>query len=86
MQLEMKDAVARFEQESGELRRMLDSTRTDNTELKHALEEKAKWIDVLEERNRASSEQCVHFEAPRSPCEKESIGFSLLSIEVPVFK
>lgn len=74
--------MARFERESAELQLILDSIRTENVELKHTLEEKSQWIDVLEERTRACTEMHVRSNAPKSPCENESIGYSLLSLEV----
>ena len=82
LQLDLNDTVARFERESAEYQLLLDSIRTENVELKHALEEKAQWIDVLEEKSRTCSELHARLNAPRSPCERESIGFSLLSMEV----
>lgn len=82
LQLDLKDTVAWFERESAEYQLLLDSIRTENAELKHSLEEKAQWIDVLEEKSRTCSEMHTRLNAPRSPCERESIGYSLLSIEV----
>lgn len=82
LQLDLNETVVRFERESAEYQLLLDSIRTENVELKHALEEKTQWIDVLEEKNRSCSELHTRFNAPRSPCERESIGFSLLSMEV----
>ena len=82
LQLDLNDTVARFERESAEYQLLLDSIRTENAELKHSLEEKAQWIDVLEEKSRTCSEMHTRLNAPRSPCERESIGYSLLSIEV----
>ncbi|XP_046458153.1 COP1-interactive protein 1-like isoform X4 [Daphnia pulex] len=81
LQLDLNDSVARFEKESAEYQLLLDSIRTENAELKHSLEEKAQWIDVLEEKSRTCSEMHARLNAPRSPCERESIGYSLLSIE-----
>ncbi len=78
----MNDALARFERESAEFQLLLDSIRTENVELKHTLEEKSQWIDVLEERTRACTEMHVRSNAPKSPSENESIGYSLLSLEV----
>lgn len=82
LQLDLNETVARFERESAQYQLLLDSIRTENVELKHALEEKAQWIDVLEEKSRSCSELHARFSAPRSPCERESIGYSLLSMEV----
>jgi hypothetical protein len=56
LQLDLKDTVAWFERESAEYQLLLDSIRTENAELKHSLEEKAQWIDVLEEKSRTCSE------------------------------
>nr|CAH0104580.1 unnamed protein product [Daphnia galeata] len=81
LQLDLNDTVARFERESAEYQLLLDSIRTENAELKHSLEEKSQWIDVLEEKSRTCSEMHTRLNAPRSPCERESIGYSLLSIE-----
>jgi hypothetical protein len=77
--------VARFEKESAEYQLLLDTSRTENAELKQSLEEKALWIDVLEEKSRTCSEMHARLNAPRFPCENESIGYSLLSIEVLFF-
>ncbi|XP_057368948.2 golgin subfamily A member 4-like isoform X2 [Daphnia carinata] len=81
LQIDLNETVARFERESAEYQLLLDSIRTENAELKHSLEEKAQWIDVLEEKSRTCSEMHARLNAPRSPCERESIGYSLLSIE-----
>jgi hypothetical protein len=78
--------VARFEKGSSEYQLLLDSSRTENAELKQLLEEKALWIDDLEEKSRTFSEMHARLNAPRFPCENESIGYnSLLSIEVLFF-
>lgn len=82
LQVDLNETVARFERESAEYQLLLDSIRTENAELKHSLDEKAQWIDVLEEKSRTCSEMHARLNAPRSPCERESIGYSLLSIEV----
>lgn len=75
--------MARFEKESAEYQLLLDSSRTENAELKQLLEEKALWIDDLEEKSRTFSEMHARLNAHRIPCENESIGYnSLLSIEV----
>ena len=61
----------------------MDSARIENVQLKHVLEEKKQWIDVLEEKNRTCHEMHTRVNMiPKSPGERESIGFSLLSIEV----
>ncbi|XP_032783508.2 early endosome antigen 1 isoform X3 [Daphnia magna] len=81
LQIDLNETVARFERESAEYQLLLDSIRTENAELKHSLEEKVQWIDVLEEKSRTCSEMHARLNAPGSPCERESIGYSLLSIE-----
>ena len=82
----MNGATTRFERESSDLQLLLDSIRTENMELKHTVEEKTHWIEVLEERSRTQSEMYGRPRTPGSPDEKESIGFSLLSMEVCLFK
>lgn len=82
----MNDAFVKFERESVDFQNLLDSIRRENADLKHKVVEQAQWIDLLEERKASSSDMPVRFYPPGSPCERESIGFSLLAIEVDVHK
>lgn len=80
--MDLNEAVAKFDRESAEMQLLLDSIRTENVEIKHSLDEKMQWIEVLEEKNQMCSETHARSFVPKSPCERDSIGFSLLSIEV----
>lgn len=80
--MDLSEAIAKFDRESADMQLLLDSIRTENVEIKHALDEKMQWIEVLEERKQTCSEMHVRSFAPKSPSERDSIGFSLLSIEV----
>lgn len=83
LHLDLNEAAARFQRETAGFQLQLDSARIENAQLKHVLDEKKQWIDVLEEKSRSLND--MHSRAnmvPKSPGERESIGFSLLSIEV----
>jgi len=82
----LNEAAARFQRETAGFQLQLDSARIENVQLKHVLDEKKQWIEVLEEKSRSYHD--MHLQAntvPKSPGERESIGFSLLSIEVTYF-
>lgn len=80
LQADLNESTARFQRDMADVRLLLESVQMENVDLKRLLEEKKQWIDVLQEEKNSCDCQSRVPEAPST--ERESIGFSLLSIEV----
>ena len=83
LQLEVNQVTARCQRDMADVQLLLDSAQTEIMDLKQLLEEKKRWMEVLEDKCRHCSEQHSSEIGARSPkAQQESIGFTLLQLEV----